>query len=289
MTLLTAWIRGNSTHSQLVVAADSMLSFGARWSCCPKIFPLRRNDSVLAFGGDTKFAYPVLLQLSNSASNYEKALSREIDISALRTHFIKIIESMHTTVTDFPSGRHGIDPTDFVIVFAGYSAQAKEFKAWRLFFDKSERKFLHRPLSFHATRTKSTKSFLFAGDHVKEAVDLLYEKLTDRKKLTTGTLDMEPLEVLVDMIESPEFKSIGGPPQLVKVYSFANVLPMNVFWPRNHPTCIAHFGRPLLPYEGSKYACLDLNDNSLWSPYEATKKIQNKNTSASVVASVRTT
>lgn len=30
-----------------LVASDSRLSFGARWDCCPKMFPLAREDSVL--------------------------------------------------------------------------------------------------------------------------------------------------------------------------------------------------------------------------------------------------
>jgi hypothetical protein len=274
MTLVTAWVRQVSNQQQLVVASDSRLSFGARWDCCPKIFPLRRDDSVIAFCGDTAFAYPILLQLSNSILNYGKALSREIDITALRPHFIKIIENMRKQVTDFPTGTHGIDPTDFKLVFAGYSTKFSSFMAWSLFFDKSSGRFDHRRLSFHNKRTKGTKPFLFIGDHVSHATRLLYSKLVARKKLTSGNLDMEPLEVLVDMIESPQYASIGGPPQLVKVYPYANVLPINVLWPRNEPQIVAHFGRPLLGYEGSKYACLDLNDFSLLAPYDANERVR---------------
>jgi hypothetical protein len=277
MTLVAVWVRQATSEHQLVVASDSRLSFGARWDCCPKIFPLRRDDSVLAFCGDTAFAYPILLQLSNSIINYGKALSREIDITALRPHFIKIIESMRKQVTDFPAGAHGIDPTDFKLVFAGYSTRLRRFMAWSLSFDKSAERFDHRRLSFHDKRTKGTKPFLFIGDHVSPATRLLYSKLMARRKLTSGRLDMEPLEVLVEMIESPQYESIGGPPQLVKVYPYANVLPINVLWPRNNPQIVAHFGRPLLGYEGSKFGCLDLNDLSLLAPYEAYKRLRDSN------------
>src|SRR5436189_1023175 len=108
MTLVAAWIRQVSSGEQLVVASDSRLSFGARWDCCPKVFPLSRNDSVLAFCGDTLFAYPVLLQLTKSIQNYAKSESRELDITDLRPHFLKIIERMRTEVGALPKGKHGI-------------------------------------------------------------------------------------------------------------------------------------------------------------------------------------
>lgn len=274
MTLVAAWIKQVSSGGQLVVASDSRLSFGARWDCCPKIFPLARNDAVLAFCGDTAFAYPVLLQLVNAVVNYEKALSRELDITDLRPHFLKVINRMCSLVTDFPlGGANGIDPTDFTLLFAGYSTKQRAFKAWSLYFDKALQKFHHRPLSFHQRRTKGTKPFLFMGDHVPDALKSLYLKLQERKKLTTGQLDMEPLEVLVEMSESTEFDAIGGPPQVVKIYPHANVLPVNVLWPRQRPNFVAHFGRPLLTYEGSKYACLDLNDFSLLAPHDAYKRL----------------
>ncbi len=273
MTLVAAWIRKAGNGPQLVVASDSRLSFGARWDCCPKIFPLLRNDSVLAFCGDTGFAYPILSQLSNSVRNYEKAQSREMDIVDLRPHFIKIIESMRAQVTDLPKGEHGIDNTDFQLLFAGYSTKLKTFKAWSLNYDKNAGAFGYRNLSFHAKRTKGTKAFLFMGDNASVAVQNLYDKLSARKKLTSGDLDMEPLEILIEMCEDRRLHTIGGPPQIVKIYPFANVLPINVLWPRQDPKMIAHFGRPLLSYEGSRYACLDLNDFSLLAPYDAFQRL----------------
>jgi hypothetical protein len=274
MTLVAAWVREAGNAGQLVVASDSRLSFGARWDCCPKIFPLLRNDSVLAFCGDTAFAYPILLQLVNAVRNYEKAQSREMDITDLRPHFIKVIESMRLQVVDLPQGEHAIDPTDFMLMFAGYSSKMGDYKAWSLYFDKTKGMFNHRPLSFHTKRTGGTKPFLFIGDNVPDAMRRLYAKLNDREKLNTGGLDMEPLEVLTEMCEAPEYDKIGGPPQLVKVYSYANVLPINVLWPRDKPTYVAHFGRPLLSYEGSRYACLDLNDLSLLAPYDAYARLE---------------
>lgn len=274
MTLVAAWIRDAGPNGQLVIASDSRLSFGARWDCCPKVFPLPRNDSVVAFCGDTAFAYPVLLQLVNAIRNYEKALSRELDITDLRAHFLKVIESMRSQVADLPKGEHCIDSTDFVLLFAGYSSKLKAFKAWSLYYDKVKGAFSHRALSFHSKRTGGSKPFLFIGDHVPDAIQRLYAKLKERGTLTVGGLDMEPLEVLTEMSEARKYGKIGGPPQLVKIYSYANVLPINVLWPRNEPKYVAHFGRPLLSYEGSKFACIDLNNLSLLAPYDAYERLR---------------
>lgn len=121
MTLVAVWIRQRSERDELVVASDSRLAFGARWDCCPKVFPLAREDSVLAFCGDTMFAHPILLQLSNSVANYRKSKSREHDITSLCPHLLKVIERMRNEVHNLPKWNSGSDSKDFRLVFAGYS------------------------------------------------------------------------------------------------------------------------------------------------------------------------
>ena len=53
-----------------------------------KLLPLQRDDSLLAFSGNTAFASPVLLQLDKSISNDRKSLAREQDIRELRSHLL---------------------------------------------------------------------------------------------------------------------------------------------------------------------------------------------------------
>ncbi len=273
MTLVVAWIRQLADRDELVVASDSRLSFGARWDCCPKIFPLRRNDSLLAFCGDTFFAYPILLQLEKSVPNYRKSLSREIDITALRSHFLKVIERMRDEVHGLPKGNHGVDSKNFKILFAGYSASEGAFKAWRLFFDPSIGRFHYRPLTFNKRRTKGTKPFVFIGDYHLKATGALYKLLNSRGMLTSGPLDMEPLEVLISFIEDESYDCIAGPPQIATVSKPADVLPINVLWPRDDPQYVAHFGRPLLGYEISESPCYDLQSMELLSSYDAWKRV----------------
>ena len=273
MTLVAAWIRQRKERDELFVASDSRLSFGARWDCCPKIFPLAREDCVLTICGDTSLAYPILLQLSKSISNYSKSASRELDVTELGPHFLKILERMRSEIHDLPAGGIGNVTADFKILFAGYSLKTKQFKAWSLFYNEDLGKFRYRPLTFHKRRTDVSKPFFFIGKHSVKATRELYKFLSRKGVLDTGPLDMEPLEILCNFITDKQYSNISGPPQIVKVYPHARTLPINVLWPVEKPSYIAHFGRPLLSYESSQFACYDLRSMKLLSPQRATEEI----------------
>ncbi len=270
MTLVTAWIRQLKSHDELVVASDSRLSGYGRWDCCPKLFPLQRNDSLLAFSGDTAFAYPILLQFEKSIPNYRKSLSREQDITHLRSHLLNIIESMRSDIRELP---RETDSQRFRVLLAGYSYITNSFKAWSFYYTARMGMFHYRSLSFHRKRTQGTKPFLFMGDDTGRAYAALYSLLRERNKLTTGSLDMEPLEVLIDLINDEKSESIGGPPQIVKVYRHAQTLPINVLWPLENPNYVSYFGRPLLPHELSEYPCYDLQEMEILAPSAARTRV----------------
>lgn len=66
MTIIATWIAQNIENSEnkyLVVASDSRVTGGGAWDCCPKIFPLGREDSVIAFRNsilwNNKFYIPI--------------------------------------------------------------------------------------------------------------------------------------------------------------------------------------------------------------------------------------
>jgi len=60
-------------------------------------------------------------------------------------------------------------------------------------------------------------------------------------------LDMEPFEVLRDMIRENVSPSVGGAPQLVKVYQHLNAQPFGVRWPKSGGDGISVLGR-ILPH-----------------------------------------
>jgi len=68
---------------------------------------------------------------------------------------------------------------------------------------------------------------------------------------------MEPFEVLRDIIRSGMFPSVGGAPQVVKVYEHMNVHPFGVHWPDKSGGMVTLLGRPLMAYEKPPSGIID--------------------------------
>lgn len=256
MTITVAWVRKVETIQELVVASDSRLSFGGRWDCCPKIIALPRNDAVLCFAGDTMYAYPVMLQAAAAVSQHARLRSRGMDLHHLKGHLLRILNGMVSLVHDLPKGIDTSPETTFLL--GGWSSKKGEFKVWLLHFDPKIKRFTFRPTSpWKGSNAK--KVFAFTGDYEEDYKARLVSLLRSKGKLEGGGFDMEPLEVLRDMLRDGTYDKIGGAPQVMKVYTYSNCMPYAVFWPSNDPNQISLLGRPLLPYETSEYMVLDLD------------------------------
>ena len=256
MTLSVAWVKQVGTGGELYVASDSRLRWGRAWDCCPKILPLARQDSVLCFAGETEYAYPFMLQIQSAIRMHQKSLSRAQDLTEVRGHILRVINDMRQQVYDFAPGL-AEEPPDVSLMLCGYSWKVSAFKIWTLHFKSPEKRFVFRSASSHKKQTKGTKYFHFVGDHTREASHRLLELLRSRRRLTRGGLHMEPFEVLVEMIRDREYESIGGPPQVMKVYRHMNCMPVNVYWPDRAKGSPTYLGRRLLNYEVNSFPVLD--------------------------------
>ena len=214
------------------------------------------------------YAYPIMLQVVNAVTMHSKALSRATDLTELHGHLIRVLNQMHAQIVDQPRGKAATNEPEVVFLLAGYSWRLNDFRTWQFLFDKQKRQFFARRATFHHKRTKGTKYFAFVGDYVSEAVGQLYQLLHRRARLTTGGLDMEPFEVLVEFIRSGRYPSIGGPPQVVKIYRHSNFLPHSIYWPSRAQGTLSLFGRALLPYERLKYLALDPDTLEVVDPDE---------------------
>jgi hypothetical protein len=93
----------------------------------------------------------------------------------------------------------------------------------------------------------------FAGDQGPEGDRRLIYILNDRfnaapARFDSGALDLEPFEVVCQMLKDPKrARSIGGAPQLVKVYEHLNTQSFAVKWGDSGEQFLQ--GRPLLGYE----------------------------------------
>jgi hypothetical protein len=270
MTVAVAWIRTIRDCEELVFVTDSRLSGdGRNFDACPKLLTLPRNDCLIAFAGYTGHAYPMIQQLALAIDSHAPARRGSLDLSALKSHTLKIFDSLGNLITSSPKMSQAVstDPeADFI--FGGYSWIKKRFDLWMIRYLPSQQRFIAEPAkwmcySAGSGRCKYTlKSHLpglhpigriaFAGDQAKVAKELLSQRLA-RHDHNHQRLDMEPFEVVRDMLRSPNrSETIGGSPQVAKVYQYTNTAPLGVYWPNKDRGVVHLQGRPLLGYEQSE-------------------------------------
>lgn len=254
MTISIAWVRNVGSVEELVFASDSRLSFGCRWDCCPKSLALPRGDAAISFAGNTMYAYPVILQAIAATSQHPKLMSRGMNLDELKGHLLRVLNGMVSLVQDLPKGIDH-DP-DTTFLFGGWSWKHNRFKVWLLHFDAKLKRFTFRPTA-RWRGVNEHKVFAFTGDYEKDYKSRLIALLKKKGKLAGGGFDMEPFEVLRDMLRDGQYDLIGGAPQIMKVYKYSSTKPYAVFWPDEPAKTISLLGRPLLDYEQSEYLVLD--------------------------------
>ena len=258
MTLGIAWVRKIKNTTELVIASDSRLSGGETWDGNPKIMILPRKDSAISFAGSTFDAYPLMIHACNAVGMYDSSLKRKMDLCILKGHLLRTFNDAIASKTDFPIGLP-VERTDAMFLLAGFSWRFLEFKIWTLFYDPSISRFTFRPSRDWGGQSAGTKKRIaFVGDPipVAEAKKRLLKLLKSKNKLQSGHFDMEPFAVLRDLLRESKFRSIGGAPQVVKIYPNSNSAPFGVRWPDASGN-IHYFGRPLLDYEQLHWGEID--------------------------------
>ncbi len=272
MTLGIQWVRSVGGIRELVVASDSRLSGGQCWEGNPKIMLLPRSDSVLSFGGNTDDAYPLMLQAWNAIEMYGPAKERSMDIAELKGHLVRVFNHSRTFITGLPHDQSAPDPAKAIFALSGYSWRTRRFHIWKLHHDKAIGNFTFRPATeWGGQKPNSLKlvSWLGDDDAIEEAKLRLVTLLKARGKISTGSLDMEPFEVLRDVIRANKFFSVGGPIQVIKVYEHANTQPIGVLLPNKKPGNLSIFGRPLMKYERIPWGVIDPDIPDRAHPFSA--------------------
>jgi hypothetical protein len=208
----------------------------------------------MCFAGNTMYAYPVMLQVIAAVSQHPRLLGRGMDLEDLKGHLVRVLNSMVALIHDLPIG--ATDDPDTTFLLCGWSWKRGEFKVWLLHYDASIKKFTFRPTK-RWTGLNRDKLLAFTGDYEDEYKKLLISLLRNKNKLASGGFDMEPFEVLRDMLRDSTFHLIGGAPQVIKAYKSCSYKPYAVFWPNRAAATVNLLGRPLLDYEQSDYLVLD--------------------------------
>lgn len=253
MTLAMAWIRDVGEYQELVFCSDSRLRFGCAWDSCQKVFPLPRGDCAIAFAGDTQFAYPFIHTAINAISLHQRTNRREVDLYDVQKVLINAINSMLAEIRDLPKGMQVFEEPNIRLIFGGYSWKKKKFAIWKFSFNNGEREFRVQKIGFWKGAGKGL-SLVIIGDpnashsakkrakRLKEnpyseeedvevmAKKRLLTKLESRGLKDKVGLNLEPFEVLCEMIKEKVSPYVGGAPQFVKVYQHMNVQPFGVRW-----------------------------------------------------------
>ena len=271
MTLVCAWVRKFGSTEELVVASDSRLTGGMTWDHGQKIFPLARGDSVLAFAGETFFAYPLILQTLRYIDDYDRAETRAMPLEDMKGHLEKVLTDLIQAIRDWPVGKKGEEDDElykFTLLLAGYSVASKKWGLWVSSIDEKSRK-----LRFtKAERVGGHQGAAFVGSGGPSAIKTFKANRATTWKAGNPPPPMiwEPLDVLRDMISSKAERSVGGPIQLVKVYKHLNTMPYAVFWPKKSDgdARVTLFGRALLPYERTQRLAFDPETHKIFKLWD---------------------
>ena len=248
MTLGVAWIRNTANVQEVVVASDSLLSAGPEtWEACPKILPLPRTDAVISFAGVTEFAYPAMLQISRAIESHPAQVERRYDITYLAGLVEDVINQLDSFArTEAPDSlKQSRKVTEFLL--SGFSWKYSSFRIWRFAWDPRYRRYTKRQCGAERGSDRQA-TFRFIGTHAAQG-----RAVSELRKIVAGRssrkLDMEPYEVLAAIIESKEYRDIGGAPQVVKVYRHLNSQVFGTTWTIRGEEVETYAGRPLLEFE----------------------------------------
>lgn len=271
MTIAVAWIRKDKDNKELFFCSDSRLCGGQRWDQCPKLSILPGEYSMLAFAGDTNFAYPMISSIKQALSNYPRIVKRRgMDVVHLSGTMCSIFNFMLNSVYDVA------DPDfkpDLEYLVGGYSPLKDDFKIYRLHYVPGSGMIEKNPSLTHISKNKDC-CFVVIGDKKKEFKDALKKKIISKYGSNfynkSFCFDYEPFEVICDMLrESTKEDTIGGPPQMVKCYKFMFAAPVGVYWPSRNQNDLYEnrtmLGRTMMPKEVSDSIFIDPKTNETFT------------------------
>ena len=256
MTAVICWERQVGPLTELVIASDSRLSGGETWDACPKLFNIGRPDAVLAFAGDTHRAYPFVLQVLSTIASYRGSQRRSLDITQLTPHLVQVLNYM-VSIAEGPLAE-AAPACEFIL--GGWSWRLGRFRAYNIVYEDAAKRFV----SFAANRAPKVIGGLEASSvysTIGDAGHAATSRMAAERRGAALPLDMVPLETIASLSLSPKFHSVGGPPQVMKVYRHMITETFAVQWAGSETIS----GRPLLPKENHDLRVFHRNDNGTWS------------------------
>lgn len=230
MTLIAVWVRQNHTLRELVAVADSRISGGESWDKCPKLLPLPRPATAIAMSGDATAAYAFLIQATNTCLLLDGNQSGRTDIAYLARKLGDVYSDSRAGIGDLPVGSDGPDIPELDVVLMGWSWRRLRFEGFSYRYDTCGAIWM-TPLN--ELSPQRAYGVYFAGDAGAEAARRLRRLIAERKYpiplrghpdarnvAREANLDWEPLEILTDLIADGATRTVGGVPQLLRIYQY---------------------------------------------------------------------
>ena len=175
MTVSIAWVRTIRDCEELIFATDSRLSGdGAVMDQCPKITTLPRSDCAICFAGYTGRAYAIINQLAIAISAHEPSRRRSMDLRKLRTHTLRVFNTMAASIeTDIDD----LKRPDVTFIFGGYSWIHKEFNIWGIGYNSETAEFVARPALYALTHPRAKKLFFGTDDTARRSNGTILGKI----------------------------------------------------------------------------------------------------------------
>lgn len=253
MTLCIGWIRKFKKSEEISLVADSCFSGGQRFMAAPKVFPLPRKDCAIACAGDTTYSMPIVDHIVHSIEINKPLMDRAYDFLDI-VHLVEDITNrcLYEEKEVQESEEEG---PGFTMILAGYSFQEKESRLFIISYNKN----LKKMKANKAPTIMGTQVAIIGNDdlipQVKRKIYLAFEKDGIKRGDTFG---YQPLKVLQKYIDNPKVTTVGGHLQMLKVYPFAQVLPIGFYYPDEGS--IFYYGRPLMKYETFPYPIYDVKE-----------------------------
>jgi hypothetical protein len=270
VTLVAAWLRRNSNLHELVIASDSRISGGESWDVCPKIIPLPRPATVIAMSGDAAEAYAFLLHAINTCGLLEGNKTGRTDLGYFARKLRDTYADLRRHVRDLPFGQSTPDVPDLEVAVFAWSWRNLAFMGYRYAYDRSGALRMH-PIEMLATDRPYPHHLM--GDAAPDARARLTRLMKSRELplpkrgdpnaptiAAEAFFDWEPLEILMEMIKDGGVRSVGGMPQVARIYQYGECEPF--VW-RTADGTDYFGGRPVQASERFDRRIMTLGDNGV--------------------------
>jgi hypothetical protein len=222
MTIVYAWVRPSGLTGELWFASDSRLNTTKEpaWDFGPKVFQFGRSDALIAFEGNTQWAYPLIVQFTGYVESFVNIRERVIDITTLIRNAVSIFNDAMKMKIEKGKHHPSFHEPDCSFLIGGWSHEQQKFVIRRICWEQKQKKWRELPTG---------DAFCVVGDQQSRVAAL---RLLPKKGYPTQAAlkRNQPLEHLCQLLIKNSSSYIGGAPQIAKVYPHMNVQFLPIIW-----------------------------------------------------------